>query len=136
MDPIEDARYRHSTQFRLWSYTRAELSSLRAKTNALATRHISTRLLSAAAQEGGPPAPAPEFLTAGEEAQLLKFFTAELLRAGEFCNLPTEVRATAAIYLRRFYLTNSVMTYSPTEITKTCLFFGAKSEAFYKTLSK
>jgi len=131
MDAIEDIRYRQSTQFRIWSYSRSKLAELRAKTNALATTHITNRL--AAAQDGQP---LPEFLTPQEEEKLLKFFTVELLRAAAFCELPTEIRATAAVHLRRFYVTNSVMTYSPTELLKTCLFFGSKGEGFYTRLSK
>lgn len=73
----------------------------------------------------------PEFLTPAEEEQLLRFYTVETLRAAEFCGLPTEIRATAAIFLRRFFLTHSVMTYPPPKMLKTCLFFGAKAENSY-----
>lgn len=125
MDPTEDARYRQSTQFRVWSYTPTTLSALRTKTNTLATKHIASRLH-----------PSPDFLSPAEEAQLLKFFTVELLRAAAFCELPTEIRASAAVHMRRFYVTNSVMTYSPTDLLKTCLFFGSKGEGFYERLSK
>jgi cyclin H len=134
MNAVEDVRYRQSSQFRFWSHTRAELASLRTQTNTLATTQISNRLTSAGAGQDGQPL--PEFLTAAEELDLLKFFTVELLKAGEFCKMPTEVRATAAIFFRRFYVTNSVMTYSPTDLTKTCLFFGAKGEGQFHTLSK
>jgi len=131
MNAVEDIRYRASSQFRLWSHTRSELVSLRSQTNSLATTQISNRL-SGATQDSQ----LPDFLTADEELELLKFFTVELFKAGEFCKMPTEVRATAAIFFRRFYVTNSVMTYSPNDLTKTCLFFGAKSEGQFHTLSK
>lgn len=75
--------------------------------------------------------PLPDFLTPAEEEQLLRYYTVETLRAAEFCGLPTEIRATAAIFLRRFYLTHSVMTYPPTKMLKTCVFFGAKAENYY-----
>lgn len=77
------------------------------------------------------PSSLPEFLTPTEEAELLRYYTVETLRAAEFCQLPTEIRATAAIFLRRFYLTHSVMTYPPTKMLKTCVFFGAKAENYY-----
>lgn len=73
----------------------------------------------------------PDFLTPADEEQLLRFYTVEALRAAEFCRLPTEIRATAAIFLRRFFLTHSIMTYPPTKMLKTCLFFGAKAENSY-----
>lgn len=149
----EDARYRQSTQYRMWSFSPAQLSSTREKTNALARVSISERLLSAApssstntpsanvvsAPTSGANTPTPpsqqqgsntlpEFLTPAEELQLLNSYTAELLRAGEFIGYSTAIRATAAVFLRRFYIANSLMTYPPTEMLKTCLFFGCKAE--------
>lgn len=156
----EDARYRESTQFRLWSFSPSQLADLRSKTNSLAKASISSRLSTSSsaatsaantpnpsdgsAPPGSQPQPAgdgaspqlPEFLTPFEEAELLKMYTVELLRAAEFCELPTDIRATAAVFLRRFYVTNSIMTYPPTEMLKTAMFFGAKTEGFYTRLSK
>jgi cyclin H len=128
----EDARYRASSQFRLWSFTPSQLSTLRTDNNNLAKAAISARL-----QSSNPPVdPLPEFLNPAEELSLLTFYTVELLRAAAFLELPTEIRATAAIFLRRFYITNSIMTYPPTELLKTCLFFGCKAEGYYMRLSK
>lgn len=127
----EDARYRLSSQYRLWSFSPAKLQDLREKTNSLATTQNTARLL-----EIKPGEPAPEFLTAAEETLLLRFFAVELIRAAIFCELPTEIRATAAVFLKRFYVTNSVMTYPPTDLLKTCLFFGGKAEGYFAKLSK
>lgn len=121
----EDERYRQSSQFRLWSFSLSSLHELRAKTNTLAKQQIAART-----------DPTPDFLTPEEETELVKFFTTELIRAAQFCELPTEIRSTAAMFLRRFYITNSVMTYPPTELLKTCLFFGCKAEGFYIRLAK
>lgn len=125
---------------------------MRTKTSALAISHISARLTELAStsaqgdqkaqsEAGAAPVPPadfalPEFLTPAEELQLLTFYTAELLRAAAFIELPTDIRATAAIFLRRFYVTNSIMTYPPTELLKTALFFGAKAEGHYTRLSR
>ncbi|KAI1332001.1 cyclin ccl1 [Xylariaceae sp. FL0255] len=128
----EDARYRQSSQYRLWSFSPFHLQSLREKTNSLAKSHISNRL-----RASSPPVdPLPDFLTPADEVMLLNFYTVELLRAASFCNLPTEVQATAAIFLRRFYLTNSLMTYPPTALIKTCIFFGCKAEGYHMRLQK
>ncbi|KAJ2966552.1 hypothetical protein NQ176_g10097 [Zarea fungicola] len=108
----EDERYRQSSQFRLWSYSPAGLQEHRQKTNARAKQQIAARL------NLDPP---PEFLTPDEESRLVKFFTIELIRAAQFCELPTEIRSTAAIFLRRFY---------------TSLFFGCKAEGFYIRLAR
>lgn len=121
----EDERYRQSSQYRLWSFTPASLQELRSKTNSLAKEQIAPRL---------PSDPAPDFLTPEEEIELTKFFTVELIRAAQFCELPTEIRATAAIFLRRFYITNSIMTYPATDLLKTSMFFGCKAEGFFYKL--
>jgi cyclin H len=98
----------------------------------LATKTITARL-----QSSAPPVdPLPDFLSPAEELSLLNFYTVELLRAAAFLELPTDIRATAAIFLRRFYVTNSIMTYPPTELLKTCLFFGCKAEGFFMRLAK
>lgn len=123
----EDERYRQSSQFRLWSFTPAGLQELRQRTTSLAAQQIAPRLTAS---------PTPEALTPDEETRLVKFFTVELIRAAQFCELPTEIRSTAAVFLRRFYVTNSVMTYPPTELLKTSLFFGCKAEGFYIRLGK
>lgn len=122
----EDDRYRQSSQFRLWSFSPASLQELRFKTNSLAKDQIKPRLAA------DPP---PAFLTAEEEVTLVKFFTTELIRAAQFCELPTEIRATAAIFLRRFYVTNSIMTYPAPDLLKTSLFFGCKAEGFFYKLA-
>lgn len=156
----EDARYQQSSQYRLWSFNHSQLREMRSKTNSMAKTHISARLTqlastasnsndhsapspdpaAGAAVGGATSTPAdltlPEFLTPEEESRLLTFYTAELLRAAAFCELPTDIRATSAIFLRRFYVTNSIMTYPPTEMLKTALFFGSKSGGHYTRLQK
>ncbi|KAH8652040.1 cyclin ccl1 [Xylariales sp. PMI_506] len=128
----EDARYRTSSQYRLWSFSPSHLDAMRSENNNLAKTAISIRL-----QSSTPPIdPLPEFLTSAEELALLNFYTVELLRAAAFLELPTDIRATAAVFLRRFYITNSIMTYPPTELLKTCLFFGCKAEGYYMRLAK
>lgn len=127
----EDARFQQSSQYRLWSFTPSHLTTLREKTNSLAQAHISNRL-----RASNPAESLPEFLTPAEECKVLNHFTVELLRAASFCNLPTDIQATAAIFLRRFYLTNSVMTYPPQELMKTCLFFGCKAEGYFIRVQK
>lgn len=132
----EDARYRLSTQYRLWSFSPSKLAELREQTNSLAKTNITSRLVETKRVDLDAAESMPEFLTPPEETQLLKFFTVELIRAADFCGLPTEVRATATVFLRRFYVTNSIMTYPPQDILKTCLFFGSKAEGLYTRLAK
>lgn len=132
----EDAVYRESSQFRLWSFSTSQLADLRAQTNALAHSTIrETRQrdddADDAAGGGSGLLPAEAFLTPAEERLLLDFYTVELLRAGKFTEQPTDVQATAAVFFRRFYVTHSLMTYPPAALYKTALFFGAKAEGYY-----
>lgn len=148
----EDARYRQSSQYELWSFSPSQLAVMRETTNTAARSRISQRLASLPAPPSSTSAPTsnantpdpegtatpalPEFLTPGEEAQLLTFYTAELLRAGEFGNMSDEIKATAAVFFRRFYVTNSVMTYPAPEMLVTALFFAAKAEGSFMSVGE
>jgi cyclin H len=46
------------------------------------------------------------------------------------------LQATAVQFIKRFYITNSLMTYHPTDILKTALFFATKTENHYFRLTK
>jgi cyclin H len=46
------------------------------------------------------------------------------------------MEATAVQYIERFYITNSPMTYHPTAILKTALYFATKTENHYFRLTK
>ena len=105
---------------------------MREQVNSLARANISNRMRTAS-----PPVdPLPEFLTPAEEMTLVNLYTVELLRAASELNLPTDIQATAAMFLRRFYITHSIMTYPPMSLMKTCIFFGCKAEGHYMRLSK
>ncbi|KAH8890246.1 cyclin-like protein [Thozetella sp. PMI_491] len=147
----EDARYRQSTQYRLWSFSPSRLASMRDKTNELARRNIADRLASnppsnnsAPTSNANTPDPdgalstpsAPDFLTPAEEDLLLRYNTNELLRAGDFGNHLTEVKSTAAVFLRRFYITNSIMTYPPRDMVLVALFFANKVEGHFLNVDK
>ncbi|CAK7267753.1 hypothetical protein SEPCBS119000_002712 [Sporothrix epigloea] len=129
----EDAVYRESSQFRLWSFSPAQLHSLREQTNELAHASIEERRRTSG-DDSNPDSSGIAYLTPAEERLLLDFYTVELLRAAKFTEQPTDVQATAAVFFRRFYVTHSIMTYPPAQLFKTALFFGAKSEGYYHKL--
>jgi len=141
----EDARYRQSSQFRLWSFSPSQLAALREKTNALAQASITERLssphASAATSNANTPDPEgtpalPEFLTPAEEALVVTFYTSEVLRAGKHAEMSIEFRATAAVFFRRFYVTNSIMTYPPSDMLLVALFFGIKAEGKFPSITE
>ncbi|KAM3077329.1 hypothetical protein ACMFMG_006678 [Clarireedia jacksonii] len=149
----EDERYRTSTQYRLWSYTPAALRSLRTTTNSNAATQVreavrrareahalssndnsegeNSRSASAALPEGEV-----DCLTVDEELKLLDFYCRQTLQLGDYLEVPLDVKATAIQYIRRFYTTHSIMTYPPTTILKTALFFSTKTENHYTRLTK
>lgn len=148
----EDARYRQSSQYQLWSFSPTQLASMREKTNAAARTRIAERLASLPASSRNTSAPTssantpdpdgastpalPEFLTPAEEALLVTFYASELLRAGDHAEMTDEIKATAAAFFRRFYVTNSIMTYPPTEMLIVALFFACKAEGAFLTITE
>ncbi|KAJ6109999.1 hypothetical protein N7486_002234 [Penicillium sp. IBT 16267x] len=152
---IEDDIYRASSQFRLWSHTESSLSALRDKTNIIASARVRAALQrarytqpSATPSAAGTPQPGSdgeakkpndkeiECLTPEEELVLVRYYCEKTLELGETYKppLPTMVRATAIQYLRRFYLTNSPMTYHPKSIMACALFLATKTDNYYMSL--
>ncbi|KAM0159746.1 hypothetical protein ACHAQE_004805 [Botrytis cinerea] len=149
----EDARYRTSTQYRHWSYTPSALRSLRESTNALATTQVrdavrrarearaassndnseaeNSRSASTALPDGDV-----DCLTVDEELKLLDYYCRQTLQLGDHLGVPIEVKATAIQYIRRFYISHSLMTYTPTTILKTGLFFATKTENHYFRITR
>jgi len=94
-------------------------------------------------------------LTVDEELKLVAWYCRQTLSLGDHLKVPTDVKvwdstvsqdekdaddglvqATAIQYIKRFYITNSVMTYHPTDILRTALFFATKTENHYFRLTK
>jgi cyclin H len=123
----EDDVYRTSTQYRFWSFSPEQLAARRKETHRLA--------LQRAAQYAQYDA-APDYLTLEEELRLVTKYAEILRTTADRLEWPSTIKSTAIQYLRRFYLSNSCMTYPPKEIYKTVLFLASKTEAFHITLSK
>lgn len=101
----EDDIYRTSTQYRLWSFTRESLASLRSTTNASAADGVRAAIQSQhtgqnasdAAKEGGndkPSGPVKEVdcLTVEEEQRLVGFYCVKAMQFADFCEFPTNVK--------------------------------------------
>ncbi|TVY87815.1 Cyclin [Lachnellula willkommii] len=151
----EDERYRTSTQYRLWSFTPASLLELRTTTNRNAANRVRDavrRVREARAASSGNTSEAdggnesravsavPEgevdCLSVEEELKLVTHFCRQTLQLGDHLQVPTDVKATAVQYIKRFYITNSCMTYDPKTLLKTALFFATKTENHYFRLTK
>jgi cyclin H len=101
----EDAIYRSSTQFRLWSFTPDALASLRASTNSTAAARVKaavrrlreSRNQSATNSEtdgGSTPIPLDrevDCLTMEEEQKIVNSFCEQAIKMGEFLAFPNNV---------------------------------------------
>ncbi|KAH8595817.1 cyclin-like protein [Bisporella sp. PMI_857] len=146
----EDERYRTSTQFRAWSFTPASLLAQRIQTNenaALRVRAAVQRIREARARSTDShdaekeaanvtiPDGEIDCLTVEEELKLVTFYCRQALELGDFLKVATDVKATAVQYIKRFYISNSVMTYNPADVLKTALFFSTKTENHYISIA-
>lgn len=120
----EDDMYRASTQYRLWTFTPEALSSLRTNTHSAAIDKARSYL----------PSPDTPTLTLAEEVALVQRYSEQIRTTADFFHHPVNVKATAVQYLKRFYLTNSCMTYPPKEVYKTVLYLAMKTEGQHMTL--
>ncbi|RUP22198.1 hypothetical protein BC936DRAFT_139104, partial [Jimgerdemannia flammicorona] len=57
-----------------------------------------------------------QYLTVDEEMVLCKFYEERVQKLAAICRLPDIVWATAIIYMKRFYLHNTVMDYHPKHV--------------------
>lgn len=97
----EDDIYRTSTQYRLWSYTRESLASLRATTNAAAANAVRAAIKSAhnntdagdgqQIRQASPPKEI-QCLTVEEEQKLVGFYCVRAMDFANFCDFPTNVK--------------------------------------------
>ena len=125
----EDDIYRASTQYRLWSFSPESLVAIRRKTHDIAIErahgYADQRPID---EQDGTPDGQLDCLTAEEESSLVQKYTDTLRLTAAHLDFPVHVKATAAQYLKRFYLSNSCMTYPPKEIYKSVLFLANKSD--------
>jgi len=141
----EDDIYRTSSQYRLWSFTTAQLAAQRSKTHALALERAQrysgqpdpqqNDSATNSSPKGNDSLPNPDIPTAEEELRLVQRYCDQIRSTSDVLKWPPTVKATAVQYLKRFYLSNSCMTYPPKEIYKTVLFLASKTEATHVTVS-
>ncbi|KAI9723884.1 MAG: hypothetical protein M1828_004003 [Chrysothrix sp. TS-e1954] len=134
----EDDVYRSSTQHRLWNFSRPALATLRDETNKAATVRVVHAIKRNKAVSNGDdpePTPQPDTLTPSEELALTVHYTRMTLATATSISFPSAVAFTAATYMRRFYLSNSPMTYHPKDLLPTCLFLASKTENHFHSLS-
>ncbi|KAI8394583.1 Cyclin, N-terminal domain [Nakaseomyces glabratus] len=135
----DDDLYRHSSQFRLWSFTPDKLLQKRTETNARAVVVIEEKLR--AFKEKHKDELTPDVakvidskatpITTEEELKLVNFYAQKVQVIAQKMSLPTEVVATSISFFRRFFLENSVLEVEPKDIVHTTIFLACKSENYF-----
>lgn len=139
----EDDLYRTSTQYRFWTFAPVELASLRASTHSAAIDRAQHYLPLQTSLDNEDDTPMPDaseanssLLDLQDEVRLVQRYAEQIRTTADFFKWPVNVKATATQYLKRFYLTNSVLTYPPKEIYKSVLFLASKTEGVHMTLGE
>ncbi|KAH3680932.1 hypothetical protein WICMUC_000075 [Wickerhamomyces mucosus] len=127
-----DELYRRSTQYRKWSFTKEELLNKRIQINSKGCAKVDERLNQLKDQIEPNSI---EKVTIDEELKLISFHSRRIGMLAKHFNMPSQVRATAISFLRKFYLVNSVMEYHPKLVLLTCLFLAAKSENYFISIN-
>lgn len=129
-----DDLYRRSTQYRYWSFTKSKLEDLRVLANKKGRKSTINKIESLDPQSeeakiikdrGVENFP---LITTSEELDIITYYARKCQDLANFFRLPPQARSTAIMYLYKFYLVHSVMTYHPQHIMYTCLFLAAKVE--------
>lgn len=135
----DDDLFRHSSQYRFWSFTPEQLEQRRIEVNAQAVQSIEQDLrnfIDARSTELNEE----EIRTIEnravpvnmeEELKLVNLYAKKVQTIAQRLNLPTEIVATSITFFRRFYLENSVMKIEPKAIVLTTIFLACKSENYF-----
>nr|CDS34041.1 cyclin [Hymenolepis microstoma] len=130
--------YSSSSQLLNWLLTADELNSRRQDCN-ISTRKRLTEQFRSKAEALGDVEILPTFLTAEEELIIVKrniFAMHGFYQQFDDPQLPADVFGFAATYLKRFYLNNSVMDYSPREMMLTALYLAFKAADYPISLNR
>lgn len=149
-EPVEEKRqnvtvddlYRRSSQYQMWSYTASELENVKIKANEGGRAHALRRFNEAKdalqkekpevfEQHGEALNNAMELVSYEEEQKYLYFFSQQIVQVCTHFNMPTQVRATAISFFKKFYLVNSVMEFRPKNVLYTIVFLAAKLENYF-----
>ncbi|KAF9650093.1 cyclin-like protein [Thelephora ganbajun] len=115
--------YEGSTQFRNWRFSKEQLSRKRSVLNVAAVEAVKRVI------ENDSPGSSKGvlFLNADEELLLVRHYLTKVVQLCDHFHFPEEVEATATTYIKRFYLTNTVMDWHPKNVMLTALFLATKT---------
>ncbi|CAM0135616.1 hypothetical protein VKS41_005267 [Umbelopsis sp. WA50703] len=122
--------YHQTSQYRHWRFSYAQLLSIREASNAGAVERVKSNYEQemAESQDTSYSKDEVKFLTVEEELALCIFYETRLQTMCKMVKLPDTVMYTAVMYMKRFFLHNTVMDYHPKDVLYTCLFLATKAE--------
>lgn len=138
-----DDLYRRSSQYQTWSFSSEELHAQKTRANAQGQKSAlklfeETRATVQAekpdvfdAHGSQLTSEILELISFEEEQKYLHFFGQQIVQICAHFKMPTQVKATAIAFFRRFYLVNSVMEFRPRNILYTVVFLAAKLENYF-----
>ncbi|KYQ90291.1 putative H-type cyclin [Tieghemostelium lacteum] len=109
--------YSTSTQINNWIFSTDKIASMRDEVNENTRKEYLAK---------NPTE--KNILSILEEQQLICYYEYKIAEISKVLNLPDKVAATGIIYLKRFFLKNSVMKVSPKLIMICCLYLACKTE--------
>lgn len=122
--------FEESSQYQHWRFSPEQLWDIRNKSTNEAISRVKKNVQEEQAEnDGNDTESKTEYLSAKEESTLCRFYEMQLQVMSKHCKFTDMVMATAVIYMKRFFLYNTVMDYHPKDIFLTCLFLATKSES-------
>ncbi|KAI8639598.1 cyclin-like protein [Parasitella parasitica] len=122
--------FEESSQYQHWRFSPEQLWDIRNKrTNEAVSRVQKNVQEEQQENKQNDDESKTEYLSAKEELTLCRFYEMQLQVMSKHCKFADMVMATAVIYMKRFFLHNTVMDYHPKDVFLTCLFLATKSES-------
>lgn len=126
--------YQESSQYRRWTLSEEELARRRAHVNASTISTIKQHIEEETALSGKAPERVADFPTTEESLLVVNYYASKVFETGSVFGFPSHLKATAATYLKRFYLVKSPLQYHPKNIMMTSLFLATKTCEYHVNL--
>ncbi|PVU86430.1 hypothetical protein BB560_006723 [Smittium megazygosporum] len=132
--------HEQKTQYKYWRFTAQDLYKKREEINsagieiAKQNRILDYNLRMEKGETGGQDLAAIEkieYLTAEEERNMVGFYETKIRDYAKVFKFNKNISATAIMFLKRFYIHNTVLDYHPKQTMLTCLFLATKVENYY-----
>ncbi|KAG1439061.1 hypothetical protein G6F56_012418 [Rhizopus delemar] len=107
--------YEESTQYQHWRFSPEQLWDIRNKRTTETIERVK-KMSERLETDGQENRSDNDYLSAKEELALCRFYEKQLQGMCKHCKFSDMVMATAVIYMKRFFLYNTVMDYHPKDI--------------------